>query len=94
MPRSYFIVSWIEYFQLELTYSDHPVQLLDQFRADQKLQHVIKGIFQMLLKRWQAEGFDHLSRKAVPMFDHILGEEMFPNEAFAWTWRLAKALFT
>jgi len=36
--------------QLEGTYSDHLVQLPDQFRADQKLKHVIKGIVQMLLK--------------------------------------------
>lgn len=89
-----FIVSWIEYFHLELTYNDYPVQQLDQFRDDQKLHHVVKGILQMLLKHWQPEGFDHLSRNPVPVFDHILGEEMFPNEAFAWTWRLAKPLFT
>lgn len=89
-----FIVSWIEYFQLELTCNDYPVQLLDQFRADQNLHHLVKGIFQVLLKQWEPEGFDHLSRNPVPVFDHILGEEMFPNEAFAWTWMLAKPLFT
>ena len=37
-------------FQLEGTYSDHLVQLPDQFRADQRLRHVIKGLAQMPLK--------------------------------------------
>jgi len=31
---------------LEGTYNNHLVQLPDRFRADQKLQHVVKGIVQ------------------------------------------------
>jgi len=38
-----------KYFQLEGTYNDCLVQLLDNFRADQKLRHT-KGIVQMPLK--------------------------------------------
>ena len=36
--------------QLDGTYNDHLLQLPDQFRADQKLKHVTKGIVQMPLK--------------------------------------------
>lgn len=49
-------------FQLEGIYKNHPVQLPDQFRADQMLKHVIKGIVQTLLKHWRAWGVDHLPR--------------------------------
>lgn len=37
-------------FQLEDNYSHHPVQVPDQFRADQKLGFVVKGIVQMPLE--------------------------------------------
>lgn len=37
-------------FQMERTYDSHQVQLPEQFRADQKLKHVVKYIVQMLLK--------------------------------------------
>ena len=30
-------------------------------------------------KHWWSWGVDHLSRKPVPVFDHPLGKEMFPN---------------
>ena len=59
--------NWI--FQLEGTYNDHLVQLPDQFRADQKLKYIIKGMVQMSLKHWQAWGINHLSRKSFPGFD-------------------------
>jgi len=42
-------MEWNRLFQLEGTYNDHLVQLPDQFRADQKLKRVIKGIVQMPL---------------------------------------------
>lgn len=46
------LIEWggIEKFQLERTYKDHLVQLLDHFRADQKLNQLIKAIVQMPLK--------------------------------------------
>ena len=66
-------------FQLEGTYNDHRVQLPDSLRADQKLKHVVKGIVQMSLKQSQVRGIDHLSRKPVAVFDHLLSKEMFPN---------------
>jgi len=37
-------------FQLEGTYNNHLVQLPDHFRADKKLEHVIKGIVQIPFK--------------------------------------------
>jgi len=36
--------------QLAGTYNDHLAQLPDKFSADEKLKHVIKGIFQIPLK--------------------------------------------
>ena len=39
----------------------------------------------MLLKRQLAWGIDHLSRKPAPVFDQLVGKEMFPHvksEAF------------
>lgn len=46
------LIEWdgIEKFQLGTTNRDHLVQLLDHSRADQKLNHPIKGIVQMPLK--------------------------------------------
>jgi len=64
---------------LKETYNDHLVQLPDQFRADLKLKHVVKGIVQMPLKHRQGWGIDHLSRKPVPVFDHPLGKDMLRN---------------
>jgi len=64
---------------LEGTNEDHLVQQPGQFRADQKLKHVVKGIVQMPLKRWQAWGIDHLSSKPVPSLDHPLSKEMLPT---------------
>lgn len=50
-------------FQLERTCSDHLVLLPPPcFRANQKLKHVVKCIFHMPLKYWQAWGIDHLSK--------------------------------
>lgn len=46
----------------------------DQFKADQKLKHTIKGIVKMLLKLRQAWGTDHLLRKPVPAFDYSFGK--------------------
>ena len=72
-------MEWDEVFQLEVTYNKHLIQLPDQFRADQKLKHVIKEIAQMPLKHWQAWGTDHPSRKPLPVFDHPLSAEMLPG---------------
>jgi len=48
---SLLIESRAEYLQLERTYNkDHLVQLPDHFSADQKVQHIIKGIVKMPLK--------------------------------------------
>lgn len=50
-------------FQLERTCSDHLVLLPPPcFRANQKLKHVVKCIFHMPLKYWQAWGIDHLPK--------------------------------
>ncbi|KAK4816063.1 hypothetical protein QYF61_011071 [Mycteria americana] len=73
VPQGFLVI------QGKRTDHDHPVQLPDRFRADQKLKHGIKGIVQMPLKHWQAWGIDHLSRKPVPGFDHPLGKEMLPK---------------
>jgi len=64
---------------MERTFNDHLVQLPDQFRADQKLKYVVKGIVQTSLKHRQAQGIDHLSRKHVSAFDHPLCKKMLPN---------------
>lgn len=37
--------------QLERTLKDHEVQLLDHFRTNQKLKHVVEGIAQTPLER-------------------------------------------
>lgn len=47
---------------MEGTYSGH---LVDKFRADQQLQHIIKGIVQMPHKYWQAWGIHNLPRTPV-----------------------------
>lgn len=59
-------------FQLRGSYSNHLVQLPDQFQANQV--KAVKGNVQTPLKHWQAWGIDHLPRAPVPEF-----EEMFPN---------------
>lgn len=64
---------------MEGAYSNHLAQLPDHFKADQKLQDVIKDILQMPLKHQQAWVIDHLSRKPVPGFDHPLGKEVLLN---------------
>ena len=66
-------------FHLEDPCHNHLVQLPDDFAADQKLKHVVKGIVQMPLKHWQAWGIDHLSRKPVLGFDQPLSKEILPN---------------
>jgi len=38
------------------TYNDHLVQLPNQFRADQKLKQIIKGIVQMSLSKTDSHG--------------------------------------
>lgn len=43
------------------------------------LKQVIKDTVRMPLKPWQAWGTDHLSKKPVPVFDHPLWKETFPN---------------
>jgi len=62
---------------LEGTYNNHPVQLPDQFRADQKLKHIIKGNVQVPHKHWRAWGIDDLSRKPVPVSDQPLVKKCF-----------------
>lgn len=52
-----------------MTYSDHPIQLSNQLRADQKSKHIIKGIFWTSLKHWQALDINHPSRKPFPLLD-------------------------
>lgn len=47
--------SWLEWnrkFQLEETFKDHPVQMPNHFRANQKLQHIQEGIVHMPLGHW------------------------------------------
>ncbi|KAJ7425205.1 hypothetical protein BTVI_03794 [Pitangus sulphuratus] len=51
----------------------------DLFRADQKVQRVVKAIAQMPFKHWQDGDINHRSRKSIPVFDHPLSEEMLPN---------------
>lgn len=65
--------------QLEGTYKDHLVQLPDQFRADQELNHIVKRIVQIPLKDSQACSISRVSRKCVPVFSCPLGNGMFPN---------------
>lgn len=52
------------------TYNDHLVQWPDQFGADQKLKHIVKG---------NVFSFGPLSRKPVKVFDHPLGKETLPH---------------
>lgn len=33
----------------------------------------------MPLEYWQAQGIKHLPRKPVPVFEHPLGKDIFPN---------------
>lgn len=47
---------------------NHQVQLLEHFRAKQKLKDIIKGIVLMPLDHCQAQGINQLSRKPIPMF--------------------------
>lgn len=62
---------------MEGTYNNHLVQLPDQFEAEQKLKHIIKG--PECLKHWQAWGIDRLSRRFIAVFDHPVRQEVLPN---------------
>lgn len=65
--------------QLEETYKDHWVQLPDLFRSKQKLKHIHEGIVQMSFEHWQVWDINYLSRKPVPVSDHLHSREMFPS---------------
>lgn len=58
---------------------NHQVQLLEHFRAKQKLKDIIKGIVLMPLDHCQAQGINQLSRKPIPMFSQPHSKEYFPN---------------
>ena len=53
---------------MEGTYKDHLVQLPDQFRADQKLKHAIKGVVQMSFKHSQAWGIVYLDQDSLELW--------------------------
>lgn len=59
--------------RIEGTYNNHLAQLPDQFEADQKLKHIIKGT--ECLKHWQAWGIDHLS--VLQCLATLLGRKYF-----------------
>jgi len=61
-------------FQSEGTYDYHPLQLSDHIRAEQKLQHVLKGIVQMPLPTLTGAGHHSLLYGACSSFDHPLGK--------------------
>lgn len=54
---------------LEETFNYHQVQLLDLFRVNQKLGHIIEGTAQKQ-KHWQPWAIRHFSKKRVPELDH------------------------
>lgn len=64
-------------FQLEGTFRDQPVQLPDQFRAEQKSKHGTEGTVQTPLG--QAQGAQHLARKPVAVSGHPQGKERLPD---------------
>lgn len=64
--------------QLEGTYNDHLFQLPDHFRAELKLNHVVKGFFKCLLCTYRL-GASATTRKLVPVFDHPLSKKMHPS---------------
>lgn len=66
------------------------VQLPDQFRPEQKLSHVVKGILQMPLKPPHRQGWDieHLSRKAVPVLNACLVKKCFQMSSVNLLWRI------
>lgn len=66
----------VEWFQLEVIYSDHKVQLSDYLGAITKLKYIIKGIIQI---HRQAQGINHLSRKFDLVSNYPLSERLFPN---------------
>lgn len=77
--------------QLQETYSDHWVQILDQSRADWRLQNVNKVIVQMPLEYWQVWGLDRLSRSLFQHLDTLLVKKCFfmpsldPSLTQLWT---------
>lgn len=72
--------------QLQETYSDHWVQILDQSRADWRLQKVNKVIVQMPLEYWQVWGLDRLSRSLFQHSDTLLVKTCFfmPSLDLPW----------
>jgi len=72
---------------LKGTYNDHLVQLPEQFRADQKLKHIIKGIVQMPLKHRQLWGIDRLSKQPDPVFDTLSVNKCFLKSNLNLPWR-------
>lgn len=68
------------------------VQLHYHFRADQKLNHVVKGILQMPLKPPHREGWDinHLSRKPVPVLNPCLVKKYFRMSTLNLLWCISE----
>lgn len=58
---------------------DHLVWLPDHIRSKQKLKLINEGIIQIPLEHLQAWSINHLSRKSVPVFEHLHDKEIFPN---------------
>lgn len=61
---------------LEETYTDHQVQMPDQFRANQKLNHMTKCIIQMPLEHWQHGA--STSEEASPSVSPPSQQRIFP----------------
>lgn len=56
----------------------HQVQL----HAGQESSSEPKSILPMLLEQQQAWSHDHIPRDSIPVLDHSLSEELYPNVQF------------
>lgn len=65
------------------TSRDHPVQLLDYFRAKQVLEYVVEGIVQKQLEHRQTLGINYLTRKPVPVYHTAEGSNIRTPPPFA-----------
>lgn len=66
----------------EYSSSEAPTRIIspnaNHLRANHKLKPVVKGIFQMIFKHWQAWSINYLSREPVPVWTPS-HKEMLPN---------------
>lgn len=80
------------YLKLEEIHKDDRVQPPCSSRYYLKLNHLTKGIIQMLFERWQVWCRGHPG-ESVPVTDHPLSEEPFPNVQWCFMERLWECSF-